>query len=64
VTVVGPPDIVRALKPEQIVPRADLTQVKQWGPEKASSGTASVPIEVQLNQVEVQVQPPVASIKW
>lgn len=64
VTVIGPPDVVRALKPEQIVPRADLTQVKKWGPEKASSGTASVPIEVQLNGVEVHVQPPIVSVKW
>lgn len=64
VTVIGPPDIVRALKPEQIIPRADLTQLKRWGPEKASSGTAMVPIEVELNNVRVEVQPPSATVKW
>jgi hypothetical protein len=64
VTVIGPPDIVRKLKPGQIVPTADLVQAKYWSPENTGSGSALVPIVVKLEGLEVQVQPAEAAVKW
>lgn len=64
VTVVGPPDVVRKLKPGQIVPTVDLILPKLWNPEKSVSGSALVPIVVKLEGVQVQVQPAEAAVKW
>lgn len=64
VTVIGPPDLVRKLKPNQIVPTVDLIQSKLWSPEHIGSGSALVPILVKLEGVEVQVQPAEAAVKW
>lgn len=63
VTVVGPPSVVRALRPEQIVPLADLVEAKSWN-EDSGPGSATVPIEVQLSKVRVEVQPPSVTVKW
>lgn len=64
VTVIGPPDVVRKLKPGQVVPTVDLIQSKLWNPEKAGPGSALVPIIVKLEGVQVQVQPAEAAVKW
>lgn len=64
VTVIGPPDVVRKLKPSQIVPSVDLIQSKLWNPESPSPGSALVPIAVKLEGVEVQIQPAEAAVKW
>jgi len=64
VTVVGPPDVVRALRAEQIVPQADLVSSKKWKPGPGNSGTATVPVTVKLNRVRVEVQPPEATVSW
>lgn len=64
VTVVGPPDVVRKLKPGQIVPTVDLVKSKYWNPEMTGPGSAQVPIEVKLDGVEVQVQPSEAAVRW
>jgi YbbR domain-containing protein len=64
VTVVGPPDVVRALRVEQVIPLVDLVASKKWSPEENSSGSASLPIVVHLSGVQVSVQPPEATLKW
>jgi hypothetical protein len=65
VTVIGPPDVVRALKAEQIVPRVDLVAEQKWSPADSGSGSVSLPITVTLSGLlTTEVQPPEATIKW
>ena len=63
VTVIGPPEVVRALREEQIVPRADLTKVLEERGEEAH-GSVIVPVTVELADVEAKVQPPTVTVKW
>jgi YbbR domain-containing protein len=62
VTVVGPPEVVRSLKPDQIVPRADLMQLKDVDLKK--HGSALVLITVALGHAEAELQPPAVTVKW
>jgi YbbR domain-containing protein len=64
VTVVGPPDAVRALKPEQIVPTIDLVKSNVWNEKMTGPGSATVEIKVELNNVKVEVQPPRTTVRW
>lgn len=64
VTVVGPPDIVRALRAEQIIPQVDLIGSQKWSSENQGTGSTSLPVTVSLSGVVVEVQPPEATIKW
>ena len=64
VTVIGPPDVVRNLRAEQIVPQADLVEADRWDPDSREPGTANVALKVTLNKVRVEVQPPTATVKW
>lgn len=64
VTVIGPPDVVRELRAEQIVPQADLTEQASWDAESDEPGSATVSLKVPLNKVRVEVQPPTATVKW
>ncbi len=63
VTVIGPPNVVRALRPEQVVPRADLEATKRWTPD-SEAGAANVEVTVDLSKVRVEVQPPSVTVKW
>ena len=63
VTVVGPPETVRALRAEQIVPRADLAAAK-IDPKKQAHGSAVVPVTVDVANAETHVQPPTVTVKW
>lgn len=63
VVVVGPPEIVRALRPEQIVPVADLTKVEGLDL-KQKHGSASVKISLPLTHAEAELQPPSVNVKW
>jgi YbbR domain-containing protein len=63
VTVIGPPDVVRALRPDQIVPQADLLAAKAWNAD-SGPGAASVEVKVDLSKVRVEVQPPSVTVKW
>jgi len=63
VTVVGPPEVVRALRAEQVVPRVDVAAL----PEElrnAKHGSVAAPVAVDVANVEVQVQPPTVTVKW
>lgn len=64
VTVIGPPDIVRNLKPTQIVPTADLKKAQYWTEKMTGPGSATVPVIVNLSDVQVNVQPPEATVRW
>jgi YbbR domain-containing protein len=64
VNVIGPPEVVRALREEQVVPRADLTNVANIDFEQRPHGSASVPITVELGNAEAEVQPPSVTVKW
>ncbi len=63
VTVVGAPEVVRALRAEQIVPRADLAAAK-IDPKKQPHGSAVVPVVVDVANAETHVQPPTVTVKW
>ncbi len=62
VTLVGPPEVVRSLRPEQIVPRAQLPEEKLAHPEK--HGSVAVPVVVDIAQAEVEIQPPTVTVRW
>jgi YbbR domain-containing protein len=64
VTVIGPPDVVRELRAEQVVPQADLTEDNKWDPDTDEPGSATVFLKVPLNKVRVEVQPPTVTVKW
>ncbi len=64
VTVVGPPEVVRGLRPEQVVPRADLTRVEGLNLDERQHGSVSVPVTVELGSAEAEVQPPAVTVKW
>jgi hypothetical protein len=64
VTVVGAPEVVRALRADQVIPRVDLTKVKGLDLKETPHGTTRVPVEVDLGKAEVEVQPPIVSVRW
>ena len=62
VVVAGPPEIVRALRPEQIVPVADLTKVE--GLDLTKHGSSTIKVTLSLSHAEAELQPPTVSVKW
>jgi YbbR domain-containing protein len=62
VTVLGPPEVVRALRPEQVVPRADVSSVP--GVDLKNHGATSVRVTVDLARAEVEIQPPSVNVRW
>ena len=62
VTVLGPPEVVRALRPEQVVPRADVSNVP--GVDLKNHGSASVKVTVDLARAEAEIQPPTVNVRW
>jgi hypothetical protein len=52
-----PPEIVRALRPEQIVPRAQVTS-------SADHGSDVSPVQLVIDQCEVHVTPPSVIVRW
>jgi len=61
VTVQGPPEVVRALRPDQIVPTADLHAA---GVNAGAPGSAKVPVTVQLTGCRAVVQPEIVVARW
>lgn len=57
VRLVCPPDIVRALRAEQLVPRVNLVQ-------PAQAGSESLPVELSVDQCEVQTTPRTVVVHW
>src|SRR5262245_38236403 len=62
VTVLGPPEVGRALRPEPVVPRADLSAVPNL--DFKNHGSASVKVTVDLANAEAEVQPPTVTVRW
>jgi len=62
VTVTGPPEVVHALRPEQIVPLADLTKAPNVDLKK--HGSATIKLTVALGHAEAESQPPSVTVKW
>jgi YbbR domain-containing protein len=62
VTVTGAPEIVRALRPEQIVARADLSKAPNVDLKK--HGSAVVKVTVELGHADAELQPPSVTVKW
>jgi YbbR domain-containing protein len=64
VTVVGPPEIVRALRAEQIAPQADLTKALGVDLKTQKHGSAAVKVTVDLAHADAEVQPPSVTVRW
>jgi hypothetical protein len=64
ITVFGPPEVVRALKPDLVVPRADLNKVPGLDLKDRRHGSAVVKLSVELNHAEAEVQPPSVNVRW
>ena len=62
VTVSGAPEIIHALHPDQVIPRADLTKVP--GIDLKKHGSAVVKITVELGHADSDIQPPSVTVKW
>ncbi len=62
VSVIGPPEVIRALRAEQVVPRVDLTQIE--GVDLKTHGSATVKVSVDVADATVEVQPPTVAVKW
>jgi hypothetical protein len=62
VSIIGPPEIVRSLRAEQVVPRVDITKLPGVDPKTHSSITAEV--KVDIAEAEAEVQPPTVTVKW
>jgi hypothetical protein len=60
--VFGPPEIVRALKADQVVPRADLTAIPELN--LTRHGSSVVKLTVELVKAEAEIQPPTVNVRW
>lgn len=64
VTVIGPPEVIRSLKPEQVVPRVDLTAAKDINLAEQKHGSATLTVEIEISDAEVKCQPPRVNVRW
>jgi hypothetical protein len=64
VVVFGSPEVVHALKAEQVVPRADLSQVPGLDLKEQRHGSAIVKLRVELMHAEAEIQPPSVNVRW
>lgn len=64
VTVVGPPEVVRSLRAEQIVPRADLSTLPGFNAKENKRGSRIIKLSVDLANADVEIQPPTVSVRW
>lgn len=63
VTVLGPPEVVNALRAEQVVPRVDLAQ-EGVDLKERKSGSVFATVLVELAGAEATVQPPKVKVEW
>jgi YbbR domain-containing protein len=52
-----PPEVVRALRPEQIVPRVTVTST-------ADHGSDAIPVQLAIDQCEIHMTPPNVIVRW
>jgi hypothetical protein len=62
VTIVGPPEVVRALRAEQVVPRVQLPQ--DDGGKREKHGSLALKVAVDLAHADAEVQPPTVTVRW
>ncbi len=53
-----PPEVVRALRPEQIVPRVQVPAAA------AEHGSDALPVQLAIDQCDVHVTPPTVVVRW
>lgn len=64
VTVTGPPEVVKALREEQIVPQANLEFAGAWKSD-IPHGSATIAVTVLLaGGVQAETQPPSVTVRW
>jgi YbbR domain-containing protein len=61
VRVVGPPDIVKPLRQEQIVPRIDL---KEIGAVLSTPNSMAIPVTFDVEGCKTYITPPTVVVKW
>jgi hypothetical protein len=61
VRVEGPPDLVRSLRTDQLVPTVDLHSA---GVNTQSAGSAKLPVMVELEGCRATVQPQTVVVRW
>ncbi len=64
VTVIGAPEVVRALRADQVVPRADVSALPGLDLRAAPHGSTTVKVTVDLAQAEAECQPPTVKVQW
>ncbi len=64
ISVFGAPEVVRALRAEQVVPRADLKAVPGLDLKEMRHGSVVVKVTVELSHAETEIQPPSVNVKW
>jgi len=62
VTVSGSPEVIHALRADQVVPRADLSRAPNLDLKK--HGSTVIKLTVELGHAEAEVQPPSVTVKW
>jgi hypothetical protein len=62
VTIIGPPEVVRALRAEQVVPRVQLPP--EDGQKREKHGSLALKVSVDLAQADTEVQPPTVTVRW
>lgn len=63
VTIVGPPEVITNLRPEQIVPQVDLLEQGKWSADLQHGSTVGL-VSVHLAHAEARIQPPTVIVKW
>ncbi len=63
VTVIGAPEIVKALREEQVVPKVDLSKEPGKLAEQPH-GSATLRVTVELAGADTEIQPPTVAVKW
>jgi YbbR domain-containing protein len=64
VNVIGPPEVVRGLRAEQVIPRVDLSKIPGFDPKTQPHGSASLEVTVDIKGAEADIQPPSVTVKW
>lgn len=61
VRVIGPPKLVEELRPEQIVPRVNLSELNV---NLATPNSVALPVSLELGKLEVSIVPKTVVVKW
>lgn len=64
VVVFGPPEVVAALRADQVVPRADLTKVPGLNLSEMRRGSTVLRLTVDLLHADAEIQPPTVNVRW